>query len=284
MELVNRKSPTPLYEQLKLVVRDQILSGAFPLGTQLPTEQAFCEMYQISRITVTRALHDLEREGLIKRIQGKGSIVTLLDRAANKQDMRRIKGLTKVVKESGGTITSKILAIDTFTASPTIANIFCLPADQNHRMMRIRRLRYVNDKPAVVMTTIVRETFGLRMQEHNLSNCSFYELYEKITGLPVIRNETELTPILASPEIIDLLKVKSGSPHFLFHGISFLEGDLPIEICVAIYHGEMFSFSTNIYRLQPSNGFSLTSEATKFAMDKGLQEEVIKNKVLQKVV
>ena len=49
---VSHESATPLYEQLKLMLRDKIMLGEILPGTLLPTEAAFCDIYKISRITV----------------------------------------------------------------------------------------------------------------------------------------------------------------------------------------------------------------------------------------
>ena len=46
----------PLYEQLRLALRDDILSGVYPPGAQMPSEIELGERYQVSRITVRRAV------------------------------------------------------------------------------------------------------------------------------------------------------------------------------------------------------------------------------------
>ncbi len=92
---VSHESATPLYEQLKLMLRDKIMLGEILPGTLLPTEAAFCDMYKISRITVRKALGDLEAEGFITRIQGKGSIVT---HSRIKENWTHIAGFTETVK------------------------------------------------------------------------------------------------------------------------------------------------------------------------------------------
>jgi GntR family transcriptional regulator len=243
---INRDISTPLYEQLKLIVREQIMMGELTPGAMLPSELAYCEQHQVSRITVSRALSDLEREGFIRRIQGKGSIVIT---PRYHDTLKSIKGFSRTVAEAGNDITSKLLSADSFTGNLSIASLFNLPLDHEHRFMRFQRLRFVNGEPAVIMTNIVLESLGLRLMEYDLESASFYNLYEKILGLPVIRNEAHLIPITATPEIVELLIVKPGSPHFLFRGVSFLEGDIPVESCVAVFHGSTFQFSTEIYRL-----------------------------------
>jgi GntR family frlABCD operon transcriptional regulator len=245
MDQVNRLNPTPLYEQLKIFIRDQILLGELSPGSQLPSEQSLCEKYGVSRITVGRALNDLEREGFVQRIQGKGTIVAYRQYDNN---LESIKGFSKTMQEAGHTAHSVILSIETIRGTPTLASIFKLPISQEHTFMLFRRVRYVDDQPAEISTAIVRESLGLRMKEFDLTTASFYGLYEQITGKLVIRNEATLWPITATAEMIELLKVRPGSPHFLFRGVSYLEGDIPVELCQAMSNGSLFHYSTNIYR------------------------------------
>ncbi len=245
---VSHDSATPLYEQLKLMLRDKIMLGEILPGTLLPTEAAFCDMYKISRITVRKALGDLEAEGFITRIQGKGSIVT---HSRIKENWTHIAGFTETVKAAGHETHSKILAIETIPGTVTLHNLFNLPLDPPQKFVTIKRLRYVDDLPAVLMTSYIREDLGEKIKKRDLSNLSFYKLFEEVTGRKVIRNEASLTPVLANQEAIDLLGVKPGTPHFFFKGITYIEGDIPVELAYATFRGDTFEFATNIYRLMP---------------------------------
>lgn len=242
---IDRSNPTPLYEQIRLELREQIMNGSYPPGSQLPTEATLCTDFQVSRITVVRALRELENEGLIERVQGKGTIAAL---HSQKHAPQEIQGFSHSMSRHGNATRTKLLGSQIIPASRDLANLFGLPASENPNFMRIRRLRYINDTPAAIMNSIMLESLGKRVLEFDLEHASFYRLYEKIWGLPVIRNETSLTPIVADDEMATLLEVKPGSPHFLFRGLSFLEGNIPVELCLAVFRGNKFTWSTNIYQ------------------------------------
>ena len=65
----------PLYKKIIDDLLQAIASGKLPEHAQLPTEKELSQTYQVSRITSKRALTELENQGLIYRIQGKGSYV-----------------------------------------------------------------------------------------------------------------------------------------------------------------------------------------------------------------
>ena len=72
---LSKESPTPLYFQLHQLLKNCILDGTFPKGTQLPTEKQLSREFGISRITAKRSLDELSEEGLVERHRGKGTHV-----------------------------------------------------------------------------------------------------------------------------------------------------------------------------------------------------------------
>lgn len=68
-------SSGPKYEQLRRQIVDQITSGRLRPGDALPTERWWAEQHKLARSTVRQALSSLERDGLIRRLQGKGTFV-----------------------------------------------------------------------------------------------------------------------------------------------------------------------------------------------------------------
>ncbi len=72
---INKFSNIPLYLQLKNGIKNAILNGTLKDKDQLPTEYALCDVFNISRPVVRQAYVELINEGLIKRVQGKGTFV-----------------------------------------------------------------------------------------------------------------------------------------------------------------------------------------------------------------
>jgi GntR family transcriptional regulator len=73
--LISNASPDPIYEQIVQQVRAQILSGDLSEGDLLPSIRKLAKDLQISVITTKRAYEELEREGFINTVGGKGTFV-----------------------------------------------------------------------------------------------------------------------------------------------------------------------------------------------------------------
>ena len=78
---VERATPTPLYLQLKTILQRQIDSGELRPGDMLPSLRQLCQQYEVSSITVRRALQELVNEGRLQSQQGIGTFVTARNRA-----------------------------------------------------------------------------------------------------------------------------------------------------------------------------------------------------------
>jgi len=73
---VDRGSKEKLYVQVYSIFLAKIESGEWRDGSQIPPEDELCRMYDVSKVTVREAIHELVREGYLKRQQGRGTFVT----------------------------------------------------------------------------------------------------------------------------------------------------------------------------------------------------------------
>ena len=91
--IISNASPDPIYEQIARQIREQIVSGDLAEGDLIPSIRRLARELQVSAITTKRAYDDLEREGLLDTVAGKGTFV-----AAQNGEFLREKRL-KAVEE-----------------------------------------------------------------------------------------------------------------------------------------------------------------------------------------
>ena len=95
-ERINYQSP--LYLQLREVIRGKIESGEYPPGTAIPSEHTLAETYGIHRLSVRSAISALIYEGLLKSVQGKGVFVT---GEKDERDLETIGGFKQTMGQLG---------------------------------------------------------------------------------------------------------------------------------------------------------------------------------------
>lgn len=98
--IISNQSELPIYAQIREQLKEQILNGQIPEGSTLPSIRQLAKEIGVSVITTTRAYSDLEAEGFIATMQGKGSVVLSKDNSMlQEQYLLRIEdGLTTAIE------------------------------------------------------------------------------------------------------------------------------------------------------------------------------------------
>jgi len=106
--IISNASPDPIYEQISRQIKAQILSGALSEGEMLPSIRRLAQDLQISVITTKRSYDELEREGFINTVGGKGTFV-----AIQNQELLREKKM-KIVEDklAEAVFEARLLGID----------------------------------------------------------------------------------------------------------------------------------------------------------------------------
>lgn len=97
--IISNASPDPIYEQITRQVKAQILSGELAEGDPLPSIRRLAQDLQISVITTKRAYDELEREGFLNTVGGKGTFV-----AVQNQELLREKKMKAVEEKMAGAV------------------------------------------------------------------------------------------------------------------------------------------------------------------------------------
>ena len=96
---VSYRDPRPLYEQVRDAYREQILAGALPPGTQMPSVRELSARLAINPNTIQRAYRELEQEGWIGSVRGKGSFVADPTDAGKARREELLQELDRVARE-----------------------------------------------------------------------------------------------------------------------------------------------------------------------------------------
>ncbi|WP_145464304.1 PSM export ABC transporter transcriptional regulator PmtR [Staphylococcus hominis] len=83
--ILKNTSEQPIYEQIKQQIKENILKGYFEAGSHLPSMRELAKDLQVSLITTKRAYEDLEKEGFVTTIRGKGTFVKEQDSSILKE-------------------------------------------------------------------------------------------------------------------------------------------------------------------------------------------------------
>lgn len=98
--IISNQSELPIYAQIREQLKEQILNGRIPEGTTLPSIRQLAKEVGVSVITTTRAYSELETEGFIATMQGKGSVVLPTDNSLLREQylLRIEEGLSTAIE------------------------------------------------------------------------------------------------------------------------------------------------------------------------------------------
>ncbi len=240
---INRSSNRPLYLQVKegleLWIMSKLRDGSLSQGDRLPSENELSEALKISNITIKRSLDELRRQGLIQRIQGRGTFVTGQNRLTF--DLPRMFSITAYTKESGMRPARKILEISEHVASPAIAKVLRLTT--RARVIRLVRLRLVDQTPVAVDTSYLPLKPLYDLIRVYRDGMSLYELMAERYGCEVIKAHDTLEPTLIKPFESRVLEVPLGTLGVMVERIGYEANGRPLEFTTMVFRGDLCSFS-----------------------------------------
>jgi GntR family transcriptional regulator len=242
--MIDKSSPVPYYYQLRQVLEGQIGSGLLAQGDQLPSEAALCTDHGVSRTVVRQALSDLENEGLIVRIKGKGSFV-----AEPKTPEHLVQSLTSLYEDvhaRGQRLETRVLRLEREPVSPVIAPILGL--DETQEIVLLERLRIVDGEPWEVTTAYLPHDLCAPILEMDMKSRSLYGTLERDLGLLLHRGTRSVEAGRASKFVASQIGVAQGAPVLILRGTTYLEEGRPIEHFVGIHRGDRSRFEVELYR------------------------------------
>ena len=218
-----RNSGTALHRQIFLVLRDQILRGFYAPGATLPAEEELGAHFGVSRITVRRALGDLQQLGLVDRFAGRGTFVSaLLPKSAPFAQQTLLEALQQVGRDTQ----VQVLAVRTAVPPTPVALQMHLRSDEP--AVYTARLRHMDNIPLMVLDAWVPLHLGQDLTAELLARQPLYTLL-MAQGLTFTRFIDEVTAVTADPELAGLLSTEIGMPLLRITRMVYDQHDRPVE-------------------------------------------------------
>lgn len=215
---VSAGAGVPLHRQLFLVLHDEIARGAMAPGEALPTEQALCDQFGVSRITVRRALADLAEQGYIERRQGVGSFVR---RRARSDEVPPGGSYMDGLRQAQFQTSIDVVEHDLRTPPSSIGDALGVTAELLH-ILRVRRERRTHE-PLMVTEAWLPTDLADTLSSAALRRKPLYELLST-AGVVVDRMQHEITAEIAGPRNATLLNTSIGSALLRVNRLAFVAG------------------------------------------------------------
>ena len=244
-KMINKRSPIPLYYQLKEILREYIRDQE--AHTPLPSESELCDHFQISRPTVRQAMSELAQEGALYRSKGRGSFV-----AQGKIDRDFVLwrgGFNDEIRNRGSIPETRVLELKEIVPDDRIATRLGL--NNTGRVAFLRRLRLVDSDPVLVLNTFIelQRVPGFLEKGTDLATRSLHKMLESDYGYVLQRTRRALEAMGAPAAEAELLEIRAGEAVQYFENTVFLADGSIIEYSEGWYRGNRMRFTFE-YNLQ----------------------------------
>jgi GntR family transcriptional regulator len=238
------QSPVPLYTQIKDILRARVLDGSYQPHQQMPSESDMMATFSVSRITVRQALNDLQNEGLIFRIHGKGTFVS---KPKAFQELGRLQGFGEAMRQMGYETFSRVVSLKTVPPTPQVQERLQLP--KRARVTELQRLRFLNREPISLDVTYLPLAIGQRLAKHDLAARDVFLILENDLGLALGHADLQIGSTLADEPLARQLKVDAGSPVLFIERTTHTVDGTPIDYEHLYYRGDAFQYKVRVDRI-----------------------------------
>lgn len=236
-------SPIPLYSQVRQRLRERILDGTYGQDARLPAESEISAIFGVSRITVRQALGDLQKEGLIVKVAGKGSFVA---KARPSQDLGRLEGFGEAMSRKGHRILNRVVSQRELPAPPAVAARLSVAAGEP--VAEIRRVRFLDHEPVSYEITYLPLAVGRRLVDENLAERDIFLILEVDYGIALGHADIQIGAINADPALASALMVAPGSALLRIERLTFAPDGTPLDFEYLYVRGEAFQYALRLAR------------------------------------
>jgi GntR family transcriptional regulator len=232
-----------LHARIREALRERILEGTYPILTRLPSESELGVMFGASRITVRQALANLQRDGLIFTLQGKGSFVS---RPKAYQNVSSLAGFAESMAALGHEVLNQLLDLKFVPADPQVMERLQLP--DNVTVTEIRRVRLLNREPVSVELTYVDEPLGRILAQSDLISRDIFAIIENDCATPLGHADLKIDATVADDELSRALRIDIGAPVMHIERLTHDLSGRPIDFEHLYFRSDNFQYHLRIDR------------------------------------
>jgi len=245
-KVVDRESQQKLYVQMYSIIKEKIETREWPNGTQIPTEDELCRVYDVSKATVRMAISELGRNGYLKKLQGKGTFVThaLMDLGIAMKTR-----LTEDMFGEGVKAKREVLQKGLKEPNTEMKAFLRFNGNAEHAYYILCR-RVVDGEPAYLEESFVSLAVFPGIEHEDVSQRSFYDLIQE-KGIKKIFKVVQTIEVgEIQGEAAGLLKAVEGAPVLLLHRLLIGSDANPIAYTRLTGMGTKYKIQTELEKIR----------------------------------
>lgn len=229
------------YEKIAFDIKEDILSEKYKPNEQLPFEKELCEKYNVSKMTVKKALDLLVNDGLIIKRRGSGTFVKDMTEKEIQRiiEKKQFSGLTTT--SIGHKVTSKVLEFKIINATKEIADI--LKIEEDEFIYFVHRVRYVDDKAVVIEKTYIPLNLIPGMKLADVKKSIYGYIKDKL-GLNIQSAHSTVRAMKSDELDRKYLNLEKDEPILEVERVAYLDNGKVFEYSFSRHRYDKFEFKS----------------------------------------
>ncbi len=238
----------PLYYQLETILRKRILSREFSADVPLPSEELIGKEYEVSRITVRRALSALEQEGLISRKRGKGTFVSEKTRSL---ESPRLSGSIEDIISIGIKTKTKVIDISWVEAPENVKERLNLQTQD--QTLRIEKVRLIKGTSFSHVFNYLPPEIGKNIPSDKLTEKPLLMILEDDLDIKTDTAIQTIEATIADAQVAALLGIRFGESLLKVERTVFDVKQKPVEYVSILYRADKYFYTVYLKRERSKN-------------------------------
>lgn len=231
--MLDRNNPKPLYAQLEDRLRSFILSGEWQANHAIPSENEMSRTYGLSRMTVRSVVTTLVNEGLLYRVQGKGTFVAEPKIATRSP---AYLGVREQLEQMGYETTTRLITFGTINANAHIAAKLGIARDEE--VYFIERVRSAGGRPISIHRSYLPSALCPTLADKALEGEQLCVIMEREYGFKTSTVSETLESVMASAADASLLQVEKGFPLLRLEDVNVTAAHQIFEYTTVLFRGD----------------------------------------------
>ena len=240
---MNRAQVIPFYRQIANTLRCRIRNGDYHPGDRIPSAAELEKSFQVSNITIRKAIGMLAEEGWVVGRRGVGTVVAkppedgmvAIDISGNFRDWFDSASGKRFPVEQ------RVIDIETVRCPGRVAERLGLAPTDDIR--RLRRIRTIKGDPISYHVNYGRpELLGHLGRDHFEGGRSFLEVFRQHCLVRLARMEQQVEATVADMDLTDLLGIAFGDPVFFVENVYFSGTGEALEVTHLYLRGDRYSY------------------------------------------
>jgi GntR family transcriptional regulator len=237
LSAINPATPEPFYVQIKESIIDYIHQNELQPKDLLPSERELTTYFQVSRLTVRKAIDQLIQEGRVFRRPGKGTFVSL---PKLQQPLLVLRSFSEAVLQEGHTPGTQLLEFEVQEGKFRVNQKLQIHAGA--LVLKVRRLRFVDNLPFSLSTSYLPAELTKPIKASDLQTFSLYDVLRDKCGIHLTKTHASVDVTSALKHEAALLKIGVGSPMFHMRGTVEDGSGQMAEYFSVLYRGDRLRF------------------------------------------